>query len=209
MTDPGAHADIDRRLRPDQRTDDAAAALARRFAERAASGGEAEVAYGTVDTPLGTALVAQTRKGVVSVGLPNRSLDEFALQLAERVSPRVVEAPAALDDARRELDEYFSGRRREFELALDERLMPGGFYGQVLAILPRLGYGEVMTYGQIAAEAGNPKAHRAAGTAVGINPLPIVVPCHRVIRAGSSGYPGNYGGGPEMKRWLLELEGVL
>ena len=200
-----AHQGIERLFRPDAETDEAAAALALRFAEDAARGGEAEVAYATVDTPVGVTFVAGTERGIVSVGLPNRSLDEFAGQLAERISPRVVEAPASLDEARRELDEYFTGRRREFALPLDERLMPGGFYRKVLAVLPELGYGEVMTYGELAAQAGNPRAHRAAGTAVGINPLPIVVPCHRVIRAGG-GDPGNYGGGPELKRWLLDLE---
>jgi methylated-DNA-[protein]-cysteine S-methyltransferase len=199
--------DLEAMLRPDAGAEERSAELARLLAEDAARSGEAEVAYATVDTPVGTTLIAQTDRGVVSVGLPNRSLDEWAGGLANRISPRVVEAPAALDEARRELDEYFTGRRRKFELPLDQRLMPGGFYGKVLATLPRLGYGEVITYGDLAAAAGNARAHRAAGTAVGINPLPIVVPCHRVVRAGG-GDPGNYGGGPELKKWLLALEGA-
>ena len=206
MTDSG---DIDRRLKPSRGTAEAAAVLARGLSEAAASSGAAEVSYAAVDTPVGTTLVASTQRGVVSVGLPNRRLDEFAADLAEYVSPRIVEAPAALDEVRREFDEYFDGRRRAFEVPLDKTLMPGGFYGKVLAITERLPYGEVMTYGEVAAEAGNARAHRAAGTAVGINPLPIVVPCHRVVRAGGGGYPGNYGGGPEMKAWLLRLEGAL
>ena len=118
-----------------------------------------------------------------------------------------MEAPGKLDEARRELTEFFEGERRDFDLDLDWTLVPGGFYRKVLDATAKLGYGEVMTYGEIARSAGNPRAHRAAGTALGANPLPIVVPCHRIVRAGND--PGNYGGGPELKRWLLELEGSL
>jgi methylated-DNA-[protein]-cysteine S-methyltransferase len=187
--------------------DDAAARAARRFAEQAAAEGAAEVAYATVETPVGVASVAATPRGVLSVGLPSEAVDEFLGRLAIRFSPRIVEAPGTLDEARRELDEYFSGRRQEFDLPLDWRLVPGGFYRKVLNATSRLPFGNTVTYAEIAARAGNARAHRAAGTALGSNPLPIVVPCHRIIRSG--GDPGNYGGGPELKRWLLELEGAF
>ena len=181
--------------------------LAREFAERAAGEGAAQVAYATLDTPLGTAGIAATPRGLVAVSLPNRSLDEFLEEITAGVSPRVVEAPGALDTARRELEEYFAGERTSFDLPLDWRLVPGGFYRKVLRATARLPFGVTATYGEIAAKAGNARAHRAAGTALGSNPIPIVVPCHRIVRSG--GDPGNYGGGPEMKRWLLQLEGAL
>ena len=151
--------------------------------------------------------MAATSRGVLSVGLPSEAVDDFLDSLAERVSPSIVEAPVTLDVARRELDEYFSGKRETFDLPLDWRLVPGGFYRRVLNATSKLPFGNTMTYGEIAAKAGNARAHRAAGTALGSNPLPIVVPCHRIIRSG--GDPGNYGGGPELKRWLLRLEGSL
>lgn len=184
----------------------AAAEAAARFAERAAAEGAARVAYARVDTPFGPATVAATRRGVVAVGLPNRSLDEFLAQLSAGISPRVVEAPGRLDTARRQLEEYFEGQRRSFALPLDWSLVPGGFYRRVLRATARLPFGATLTYGEIAERAGNPRAHRAAGTALGSNPIPILVPCHRIVRSG--GDPGNYGGGPEMKRWLLRLEGA-
>ncbi len=187
--------------------DDDAAVLAVRFAELAAEAGDAEVAYATIDTPVGTASLATTAKGLVAVGLPNRPLDEFVDELSEAISPRVVEAPARLDRERRELDEYFHGDRRDFDLLLDWRLARGGFYREILRALTKLPFGTTATYGEIAAKAGNPRAHRAAGTACGSNPIPIVVPCHRITRSG--GVPGNYGGGPEMKLWLLEHEGAI
>ena len=187
--------------------EEAARTAASRLAERAASEGAAAVAYSTLDTPLGTASIAATPRGLVSVGLPNRDLDDFLTELSVLISPRIVEAPGTLDAARRELDEYFAGSRTEFDLPLDWRLVPGGFYRKVLRATARLPFGITATYGEIAAKAGNARAHRAAGTALGSNPLPIVVPCHRIVRTG--GNPGNYGGGPEMKRWLLRLEGSL
>ena len=185
----------------------AAADAAARFAELAATKGEAEVTYAQVDSPFGTTSVAATGSGVVAVGLPNRALDDFLDELAATVSPRIVEAPGALDEVRRELDQYFNGRREAFELKLDWQLVPGGFYRKVLRATARLPFGVTATYGEIAGKAGNPRAHRAAGTALGSNPLPIVVPCHRIVRSG--GDPGNYGGGPDLKRRLLVLEGAL
>jgi methylated-DNA-[protein]-cysteine S-methyltransferase len=178
-----------------------------RLAARANKEGLVDVAYATVDTPLGPGLVAATPKGLVRVALPNEPIENVLAQLADGVSPRVLEFPTRLDEARRELDEYFEGRRDRFELALDWRLSHPGFYRRVLRATARVPFGEVITYGDAANRAGNPRAVRAAGTALGSNPIPIVVPCHRVIRAG--GEIGNYGGGPQMKRFLLELEGAL
>ncbi len=198
---------IEAQLRGKGDADDSSLELARRFAEAAAASGDAEVAFATLDTPVGRTSVAATPRGIVSVGLPNHPLDDFVERLVVEISPRVVEAPGKLDLARRELTEFFEGDRRDFDLDLDWTLVPGGFYRKVLDATAKLGYGEVMTYGEIARSAGNPRAHRAAGTALGANPLPIVVPCHRIVRAGKD--PGNYGGGPELKRWLLELEGSL
>ncbi len=198
---------LEAQLRSTGDADEQSAELARRFAEMAAASGDAEVAFATVDTPVGRTSVATTERGIVSVGLPNQELDDFVERLAARISPRVVEAPGRLDTARRELSEFFEGERREFDLDLDWSLVPGGFYRKVLDATAKLDYGQVVTYGEIARSAGNPRAHRAAGTALGSNPLPIVVPCHRIVRAGPD--PGNYGGGPELKRWLLELEGSL
>jgi methylated-DNA-[protein]-cysteine S-methyltransferase len=178
-----------------------------RLVASASEEGLLDVAYATLDTPLGTALVAATPRGVVRLALPNEELDRVIEQLAADLSPRVLEYPARLDEARRELEEYFEGRRDQFELPLDWSLSHPGFYRRVLRATSRVPLGEVITYGDAAARAGNPRAFRAAGTALGSNPIPIVVPCHRVIRAG--GELGNYGGGPEMKRFLLELEGAV
>lgn len=178
-----------------------------RLAARANEEGLVDIAYTTVDTPLGTGLVAATPKGLVRVALPNEPIEEVLTRLAEDVSPRVLEFPARLDETRRELDEYFEGRRDRFELPLDWRLSHPGFYRRVLRATARVPFGEVITYGEAAQRAGNARAFRAAGTALGSNPIPIVVPCHRVVRAG--GEIGNYGGGPEMKRFLLQLEGAV
>jgi methylated-DNA-[protein]-cysteine S-methyltransferase len=178
-----------------------------RLAARANEEGLMDVAYTTVDTPLGSGLVAATPKGLVRVALPNERVEEVLARLAREVSPRVLEFPARLDEARRELEEYFEGRRDRFELPLDWRLSHPGFYRRVLRATARVPFGEVITYREAAERAGNPRAFRAAGTALGSNPIPIVVPCHRVIRAG--GEIGNYGGGPEMKRFLLKLEGAV
>jgi methylated-DNA-[protein]-cysteine S-methyltransferase len=178
-----------------------------RLAAKANEEGLLDVAYATVDTPLGTGLVAATPKGLVRVALPNEEVENVLARLARDVSPRVLEFPGRLDEARRELDEYFEGRRSRFELPLDWRLSHPGFYRRVLRATARVPFGDVITYAEAAQRAGNPRAFRAAGTALGSNPIPIVVPCHRVIRAG--GEIGNYGGGPEMKRFLLELEGAV
>jgi methylated-DNA-[protein]-cysteine S-methyltransferase len=204
MTSPDD--DIRSLLRGARSLDGDAERLARSFAERAAGEGAADVAYTTVDTPFGVAGIAATPRGLVAVSLPNRSLDDFLEELTAGISVRVVEAPAALDTARRELDEYFEGTRTAFDLPLDWRLVPGGFYRKVLRATAGLPFGITATYGEIAAKAGNARAHRAAGTALGSNPIPIVVPCHRVLRTG--GGLGGYTGGLEKKEALLRLEGV-
>jgi methylated-DNA-[protein]-cysteine S-methyltransferase len=183
-------------------------AAARRLAERADREGLAEVAYAAVDTPLGTGMVAGTSRGVLRVMLPNDSPERVLEQISTLITPRVLELPARLDRERRELEEYFSGRRELFDLDLDWRLTPPGFYRKVLRTAARrLPFGATASYGQVAAWAGSPRAYRAAGTALATNPIPIVVPCHRVLRAG--GQLGGYGGGPEMKEWLLRLEGAI
>lgn len=186
--------------------DEAAAATARLLA-RADREGLVEVAYASFDSPIGVGHVAATERGLVSVGLPNRATDEWVERLATEISPRVVELPGRLDEALRELDQYFAGDRRRFELELDWRLMPPGFYRKVLRATAKLPFGVTSTYGEIAGRAGNRRAYRAAGTALGSNPIPLVVPCHRVLRAG--GVLGHYGGGPEMKEFLLRLEGAI
>lgn len=177
-----------------------------RFKARAAEENLLDVTYTTADSPFGPLLLAQTRRGLVRIGLPNQDADELLVDLAERVSPRVLEAPAELDEARRELDLYFRGRLDRFDLPLDWQLS-GGFRRRVLRAIDRIPYGQTRSYTEMARSAGNERAVRAAGTACGSNPIPLVVPCHRVLRTG--GALGGYGGGLPMKRALLELEGVL
>jgi methylated-DNA-[protein]-cysteine S-methyltransferase len=177
-----------------------------RLTARAAEEGLLDVAYTTADSPFGPLLLAQTRRGLVRVGLPNQSADELLTELVERVSPRVLEAPAQLDETRRELDLYFEGKLDRFDLPLDWRLS-SGFRQRVLRAINRIPYGQTRSYTEMARKAGNERAVRAAGTACGSNPIPLIVPCHRVLRTG--GALGGYGGGLPMKRALLELEGVL
>jgi methylated-DNA-[protein]-cysteine S-methyltransferase len=178
----------------------------RRLVKRADEAGLLDVAYATADSPLGEVLVAATRRGLVRVGLPNHDPDAVLSELALTVSPRVLEHPARLDEARRELEQYFAGERTSFDLPVDWSLARG-FRRRVLRELAGIPYGQTRTYAEIAARAGNPRAHRAAGSACGANPVPLVVPCHRVVRSG--GQIGNYGGGPEMKEYLLRLENAL
>jgi methylated-DNA-[protein]-cysteine S-methyltransferase len=180
------------------------AALHDRLADRAEADGLLDVAYRTLDTPVGTLLLAATETGLVRVAYPIEGHDQVLQSLATQISPRVLSAPRRLDAAAHEIDEYFAGRRRRFDLPLDYRLS-SGFRRQVLAELPSIGYGHTASYATIAAAVGHPKAFRAVGTACATNPLPIVVPCHRVIKSG--GELGNYRGGPAAKRFLVELEG--
>ena len=191
---------IERALRESVRDVEAPPALS--IAERAEAEGLLDVAYASVDSPLGPLVVAATPKGLVRVsyGDEGRVLDD----LAARLSPRVLESPARLDAARRELDEYFDGKREAFDLPLDWSLTRG-FSGRVLRATARIGFGEISTYAEVASRAGSPRAVRAAGNALGSNPMPVVVPCHRVLRTG--GALGGYTGGLERKQFLLGLEG--
>jgi methylated-DNA-[protein]-cysteine S-methyltransferase len=178
--------------------------LRARLAAAAEAEGTLDIAYRIVDTPVGPLLLAATEQGLVRVAYPNQGHDAVLQALADRVSPRVLHAPARLDPVARELDDYFAGRRQRFDLPLDWRLSTG-FRSTVLHHLATdVDYGRTASYGALAALAGNPKAVRAVGTACATNPLPVVVPCHRVVR--SDGAIGNYAGGVEAKRTLLELE---
>jgi len=177
------------------------------LSERAEAEGLLDVAYTSVDSPLGPLVVAATQKGLVRVSYSEfRGEDEVLEELARRVSPRVLEAPARLDPVRRELDEYFEGQRQGFDVPIDWSYL-AGFTREVLRATARIGFGEVSTYAGVAAEAGSPRAVRAAGNALGANPMPVVVPCHRVLRTG--GTLGGYTGGVERKEFLLRLEGAL
>ncbi|HEY5816230.1 MAG TPA: methylated-DNA--[protein]-cysteine S-methyltransferase [Solirubrobacterales bacterium] len=178
----------------------------KRLTDRAAAEGLLDVAYTMVDSPFGPLLVAKTRRGLVKVSFPTvYDTEETLEELAARLSPRVLEAPAELDDVRRQLDLYFEGKLHEFDLPLDWRLTDG-FRKRAQQAIARIPYGRTRSYTEIARSAGNERAVRAAGTACGANPIPIVVPCHRVLRSG--GALGGYGGGLPMKEGLLELEGV-
>jgi len=177
-----------------------------RLAERAEAEGLLDVAYASVDSPFGSLLVAETPRGVVKLSLPNYDPDEALEELAREVSPRVLEAPAKLDEARRELDLYFEGKLTEFELPIDWQLT-GGFRGKVQRAIYSIPYGQTRSYTDLARSAGNERAVRAAGTACGANPVPILVPCHRVLRSG--GALGNYGGGVPLKEALLKPAGAL
>ena len=181
-------------------------ALTAAVGRRAAAEGVLDLAYAEVESPLGRLLAVATPQGLVHLGYPNRPVDDQLEALAGRISPRIVEAPAELDAVRRQLDEYFAGRRRDFELDLDWQLS-AGFARAVLERTAAIPFGETRTYGEMAAAAGSPRAFRAAGSALGSNSIPIVVPCHRVLRSG--GGLGGYGGGLDVKRELLTLEGVL
>lgn len=174
------------------------------IAEAAAAAGLLDVAYATLDSPVGRLLLARTEVGLVRLAYVDRGADEAVLaDIAARVSPRLLAAPRSLDEPRRELDEYFAGRRRDFEVTLDMRLMTA-FTRRVLTATAAIPYGEVSTYREVAARAGSPRGSRAAGNALGANPLPIIVPCHRVLHSG--GGLGGYTGGLERKRTLLAIE---
>jgi methylated-DNA-[protein]-cysteine S-methyltransferase len=181
-----------------------AAAAAARFAQRA----EPDVAYALVDSPIGRLVAAGTPRGLVRLAYEdfNGGVDAILENLAKRLSPRILEAPARLDLVRRELDEYFAGRRETFGLEVDWSLY-SDFGRRVLEATAGIPFGSTATYGEVAALAGNARASRAAGRALGANPVPIVVPCHRVVGAG--GRLTGYTGGMHRKEALLRLEGVL
>jgi methylated-DNA-[protein]-cysteine S-methyltransferase len=174
-----------------------------RLAAAAHQDGVLDVAYRIIDSPVGPLLLAATDQGLIRVAFALEGHDAVLQTLADKVSPRILSAPGRLDAAARELDEYFAGRRHAFDLPLDWRLS-AGFRRTVLSHLPEIGYGHTASYSAVAQLAGNPKAVRAVGTACATNPLPLVVPCHRVVR--SDGSMGGYRGGPEAKRILLTLE---
>ena len=165
-----------------------------------------DVAYATVDSPVGRLVLATTAAGLVRLSFGDEDLDAVLDGVATRISPRIIEAPGRLDAARRELDEYFSGGRQRFDVPIDWALTRG-FARRVLESTAAIAFGSVRTYRDVATAAGNPKATRAAGNALGSNPIAIVVPCHRVLRTG--GGLGGYGGGLPTKEYLLRLEGAL
>jgi methylated-DNA-[protein]-cysteine S-methyltransferase len=205
--DPKSMKSLEARLRrlaaPDP---DAWTRVRESLAQRAQAEGLVEVAFERHDSPLGPLLLGATAKGVVRVALPNEPEDAVLDELALRVSPCVLRAPCApVSRARRQLDEYFGGRRQRFNVPLDWRLVHG-FRRQVLRATARIGYGRTATYGEVARRAGSPSAFRAAGSALAGNPLPILVPCHRVLPA--SGGLGDYRGGAKAKARLLALEGA-
>jgi len=174
-----------------------------RLIREAEQAGLLDVAYRTIDTPVGALLLAATARGLVRVAYEREDHEQVLERLARDISPRVLHAPARLDAAAKEIDEYFAGLRQAFDLPLDFSLARG-FRRLVLTRLPQIGYGQTASYAAIATAAGNPKAVRAAGTACATNPLPVVVPCHRVVR--SDGSIGQYVGGVDAKKALLTLE---
>ena len=185
----------------------ASPAILERLHERVAAGadrdGLLDVAYRTVPSPVGDLLLAATRKGLVRVAFAREGHEAVIADLATVVGPRVLRSPRPLDDAARQLDEYFAGRRREFDLALDVRLAHG-FRRRVLDRLRRVAFGERVTYAALAADTGNGAAVRATGSACAHNPLPLVIPCHRVVRR--DGSIGDYLGGTAAKRAILAME---
>ena len=179
--------------------------LRARLVADAESAGILDVAYRTLDTAVGSLLLAATEQGLVRVAYQCEDHDTVLQALAEKVSPRILNAVSRLDPVARQLEEYFAGTRKAFDVPLDLRLA-SGFRLEVLSHLPQIGYGHVENYSQVAAAVGSPRAVRAVGSACAKNPLPVVVPCHRVVRA--DGSYGGYVGGREAKQALLALEGA-
>ena len=185
---------------------EATRAAQERIAAAARDEGLLDVAYAFADSPFGPLLVAVTPRGLVRLAYPTEHTDEVLEDLARRVSPRVLESPGDTGEVRRELDEYFGGGRERFDVDVDLSIV-SGFTRRILEAAERIPFGQVITYRTIAAEAGSPRGARAAGNALGSNPIPIVVPCHRVVHSG--GGLGGYTGGLDRKVRLLSLEGVL
>jgi methylated-DNA-[protein]-cysteine S-methyltransferase len=197
--------ELEQMLRSTPTDEGAVTAALQRFAERAVAEGAADLTYATLDSPVGALVVIASERGLVrlSYGEPEDTgvLDD----VAQRLTPRIVRSPVRTDEVRRQLDAYFDGARREFDLPLDWSLVRG-FTWRVLRACADIPFGEVSTYREMATRAGNERAVRAAGNALGHNPIPIVVPCHRVLRTGGS--LGGYTGGLEIKRKLLDIEGI-
>jgi methylated-DNA-[protein]-cysteine S-methyltransferase len=187
---------------------------AERGSERAATGlgaaasarGLVDVAVATMDSPVGELMIAVTPRGLASIAFESQDRDDLFERIAREISPRVLEAAAPTDEVRRELEEYFARERRTFDLRIDRRLI-GVFAWDVLRATRKVGFGDLATYGQIAGRIDRPKASRAVGRALGSNPIPIVIPCHRVVGAG--GKLTGYAGGVDRKETLLRLEGSL
>jgi methylated-DNA-[protein]-cysteine S-methyltransferase len=198
--------DIEKRLRLSKDYDEAAAAAAARLTAAAAAAGVLDVAYTAVDSPVGPLLAAATPRGLIRLAYPDEGQSDVLEHIAAKVSPRIMEAPERLDEVRRELDEYFGAGRKKFEVRIDWREL-AGFRRRILQATARIPFGKTITYSQVADKAGNARASRAAGNALGSNPIPIIVPCHRVVRTG--GGLGGYTGGLDRKEFLLHLEGVL
>jgi methylated-DNA-[protein]-cysteine S-methyltransferase len=174
------------------------------LSDAAATAGLLDVAYATLDSPLGRLLLARTDRGLVRLAYVDyEGEDEVIAELASRISPRVLAVPRRLDEVRRELDQYFTGSRHEFDVPIDWQLTHG-FGRRVLRATAQIPYGAVSSYKQVALAAGSPRGFRAAGNALGANPIPIVVPCHRVLHSG--GGLGGYTGGLERKQLLLDVE---
>jgi methylated-DNA-[protein]-cysteine S-methyltransferase len=198
--------DLEQRLRhaPPAKLD--RRALGTVLAQRAGAASLLDVAYAELDSPIGELVVFVTPRGLLRVKYADEPVDDVLADVAARVSPRILRAPSRTDAVRRELEGYFALRRRRFDLPIDWALVRG-FAGSVLRETARIPFGDVRSYGQVAREAGSPRAARAAGNALGSNPIPIVVPCHRVLHA--DGGLGGYSGGLDRKRYLLALEGSL
>jgi methylated-DNA-[protein]-cysteine S-methyltransferase len=196
--------EVERALRGLRASDDAVARAVDGLVRRAEA--DVDVGYREVDSPFGPLLVAVSSRGLVRLAYPDQEPDRVLDELAERVSPRILRAPGRTEAIARELGEYFQGDRARFEFPVDWSLTRG-FGRKILRVTSRIAYGDVRTYGQVATGAGSPRASRAAGNALGANPIPIVVPCHRVVQAG--GRLGGYTGGVDRKEFLLRLEGAL
>lgn len=199
--------DLERRLRATRPAASGTDALIRSTVTAATTEGLVDVAYAVLDTPVGSVLAAVTARGLAMLDYVGQGDVTGPLELlSRRLSPRVLEARDRLSTVRRQLDAYFAGERRSFDLPIDWELVGGRFARRVLQATARIPYGEVRSYTEVAEEAGNRRASRAAGNALGANPVPIVVPCHRVVRSG--GGLGGYTGGLDVKRHLLALEGA-
>jgi methylated-DNA-[protein]-cysteine S-methyltransferase len=198
--------DLEQRLRNAPPAELDRKALDAALAQRAGKASLLDVAYAELDSPIGELVVFVTPRGLLRVKYADEPIEGVLAEVAARVSPRILRAPRRTDPVRRELEGYFALRRRSFDLLIDWSLVQG-FAGNVLRETSRIPFGDVRSYGQVARQAGSPRAARAAGNALGSNPIPIVVPCHRVLHA--DGGLGGYSGGLDRKRYLLALEGSL
>ena len=203
QTTTGKRASVESRLRSGAKDAPGLEHATERLLERVHEQQLADVTYTSADSPFGELLLASSRRGLLRLAFPEESIDTVLERVARRVSPRIVESRAGFDPVLRELDEYFAGTRNEFGVPQDWALM-SEFCKRVLRVTAAIPYGGVSTYKEVATEAGSPRASRAAGNALGSNPIPIVVPCHRVLH--TTGGLGGYGGGLDRKQFLLELE---